>query len=219
MTFDFGEVLTRAWQITWEHKVLWLFGLLISMISSLFILIGLAPVASIFMSEGFPVWLDNPIYIFGFFGIILLLMVLSFVVGTITQAAIAVGVLRASQNDEKMAFGEIFRASITFFWRFLGIIGLLISGYIFNKKRKGGHLVCVIGKNCDVVLSSKYNKLFGFPNELLGILYYLSVVILSLLFIYGTSTLVGFSLINIIIGITFIGVLFSLYFLYIQFFV
>ena len=23
---DFGKVLTRAWQITWQCKVLWLFG-------------------------------------------------------------------------------------------------------------------------------------------------------------------------------------------------
>jgi hypothetical protein len=34
MDFDFGDVLTRAWKITWKHKVLWiisiLFGLLVS---------------------------------------------------------------------------------------------------------------------------------------------------------------------------------------------
>ena len=28
MTFNFGEVLTRAWQITWKYKVLWIFGIL-----------------------------------------------------------------------------------------------------------------------------------------------------------------------------------------------
>ena len=27
---NFGEVLSRAWQITWKHKILWLFGLLAS---------------------------------------------------------------------------------------------------------------------------------------------------------------------------------------------
>jgi hypothetical protein len=26
MNFNFGEVLTRAWQIIWKHKVLWIFG-------------------------------------------------------------------------------------------------------------------------------------------------------------------------------------------------
>ena len=28
MNFNFGEVLTRAWQIIWKHKVLWIFGFL-----------------------------------------------------------------------------------------------------------------------------------------------------------------------------------------------
>ena len=27
MNFNFGEVLTRAWQIIWKHKVLWIFGI------------------------------------------------------------------------------------------------------------------------------------------------------------------------------------------------
>ena len=30
MNFDFGEVLTRAWQIVWKHRVLWIFGILAS---------------------------------------------------------------------------------------------------------------------------------------------------------------------------------------------
>src|SRR5678815_291560 len=30
MNFNFGEVLTRAWQIIWKHKVLWIFGVLAS---------------------------------------------------------------------------------------------------------------------------------------------------------------------------------------------
>ena len=28
--FNFGEVLTRAWQIIWKHKILWVFGILAS---------------------------------------------------------------------------------------------------------------------------------------------------------------------------------------------
>ena len=30
MSFNFGEVLTRAWQIIWKHRVLWIFGILAS---------------------------------------------------------------------------------------------------------------------------------------------------------------------------------------------
>ena len=28
MDFNFGEILSRAWQIVWKHKVLWVFGIL-----------------------------------------------------------------------------------------------------------------------------------------------------------------------------------------------
>jgi uncharacterized protein (DUF2062 family) len=28
MHFDFGDVLTRAWKITWKHKVLWILSVL-----------------------------------------------------------------------------------------------------------------------------------------------------------------------------------------------
>ena len=27
MNFDVGEVLSRAWQITWKHRVLWIIGI------------------------------------------------------------------------------------------------------------------------------------------------------------------------------------------------
>lgn len=30
MNFNFGEVLSRAWQIVWKHRVLWIFGILAS---------------------------------------------------------------------------------------------------------------------------------------------------------------------------------------------
>ena len=30
MNFNFGEVLTRAWEIVWKHRVLWIFGILAS---------------------------------------------------------------------------------------------------------------------------------------------------------------------------------------------
>jgi len=30
MNFNFGEILTRAWQIVWKNRVLWIFGILAS---------------------------------------------------------------------------------------------------------------------------------------------------------------------------------------------
>src|SRR5512145_3031259 len=41
MNFNFGEVLTRAWQITWKHKNLWLAGIVVTLISFLSVPISL----------------------------------------------------------------------------------------------------------------------------------------------------------------------------------
>ena len=29
--FDIGKILSRAWQILWKYKVLWIFGLLLAL--------------------------------------------------------------------------------------------------------------------------------------------------------------------------------------------
>jgi hypothetical protein len=34
MNLDFGGTLRRAWQITWKHKVLWIFGILSALAGS-----------------------------------------------------------------------------------------------------------------------------------------------------------------------------------------
>jgi hypothetical protein len=43
VNFDVGEVLTRAWQITWKHKVLWVFNMFPVLLSFLFIPIVFIP--------------------------------------------------------------------------------------------------------------------------------------------------------------------------------
>ena len=44
MNFDVGDVLARAWQITWKHKILWVFNMFPVLLRFLFVpifLIGL----------------------------------------------------------------------------------------------------------------------------------------------------------------------------------
>lgn len=130
MAFNFGEVLTRAWQITWNHKVLWVFGLLGMLLSLLFLPLGFAPALSIFMSEDIPIWMEEPVYIIGYFGLFAVLMVMSFFVGTLIQAAVSCGVLRAEREAKKIGFVELLRSSIPYFGRFLGIMALLMGGII-----------------------------------------------------------------------------------------
>lgn len=128
MSFDFGEVLTRAWQITWNHKILWVFGLLSMLIGFLFLPLGFVPALSIFLSEDIPFWFEDPVYMIIFFGLFVLMMVASFFIGALAQAAISVGVLQAEQEDKKVSFNETLKASLPYFWRFMGIIALLMGG-------------------------------------------------------------------------------------------
>ncbi len=130
MTFDFGEVLTRAWKITWGHKILWVFGLISMLLGLLFLPLAFAPSVSIFMSDDVPVWIEEPAYMFGFIGIFIILMLVSFIVGAITQAAIAVGVLNAERDGGKSSFGEVLKASVPFFKRFLGIMLIYAGGIL-----------------------------------------------------------------------------------------
>src|SRR5436190_18100031 len=33
-SMHYGELLSRAWQLTWQHKVLWVFGMLAALVSA-----------------------------------------------------------------------------------------------------------------------------------------------------------------------------------------
>ena len=76
----------------------------------------------------------------------------------------------------------------------LALIGLILSSYIFWKKKKSEKLVCFIGQDCDTVIHSRYSKLlFGIPNEILGMVYYGFDIVLAGLAINGGGAPFGFS--------------------------
>lgn len=54
----------------------------------------------------------------------------------------------------------------------LSIIGFSISFYIRHHRVNHKELYCPLKAKCDVVVNSKYNKLFGVHNDNLGMLYY-----------------------------------------------
>ena len=63
----------------------------------------------------------------------------------------------------------------SFFLILLAAVGLIDSGYIFYKKLRNEKLICFIGKDCNKVIKSKYSSVFGIPNEVLGVLFYVGV--------------------------------------------
>jgi uncharacterized membrane protein len=101
----------------------------------------------------------------------------------------------------------------------LSVIGFLIAFHIYHKKHEAHKMVCVVGKKCDVVLASKYKKTFGLGNEVLGMIYYFVIFVMGLWFIFGEDNVAGFSLEALLIILGVIGVLFSVYLTYLQFFV
>lgn len=97
----------------------------------------------------------------------------------------------------------------------LAIAGLIISGYLLYKRKRHEPLACVMGENCNKVVRSKYSKMFGVPNALLGVAYYIILTGLILLTLYSTIDL---PLEIITIAFTGIGVLFYFVMIYIQFY-
>ncbi len=147
MTFNFGEVLTRAWQITWKYKVLWIFGILAGCTNG-----GgggggggntnfstgpsenwnVPPEVQQFVAwmERFVQWAADNLWIFIIVGLVfLLLVVISIFLGTIGKIGLIKGSYQAEMGAEKLAFGELFSASMPYFWRVFGLsflIGLAV---------------------------------------------------------------------------------------------
>lgn len=99
----------------------------------------------------------------------------------------------------------------------LGLIGFLISAYIYGKKKAKKKLICPRQSNCDTVIHSDYSKILGIPVEVLGMLYYTFIgSVYSIVFIFDLwSPTVAF----VILGISMCSVLFSIYLVSMQAFV
>lgn len=143
MNFNFGEVLTRAWQITWKYKVLWIFGILAGCTNG-----GggggggggnsgystgpydqdLPPELKRFIHqmENFANWVEDNLWIFIVIGlVILLLVVISIFLGTVGRIGLIKGSYEAEMGAEKLALGELFSTSMPYFWRVFGLSFLI----------------------------------------------------------------------------------------------
>ena len=128
MKFDFGEVLTRAGQITWRYKNLWLAGIVISLVGFLAAPISLALNPS-FSSLADPSEANRqlPTIILAN-GLILLLTALSIPLYVVGMAVPSLGTLQLEQGSEKVNLGELIRGILPYFWRILGIVLLVWVG-------------------------------------------------------------------------------------------
>ncbi len=163
MNFNFGEVLTRAWQIIWKHKVLWIFGIFAgcgrggngggggSGGGG-----GTGPGSQPFPElertfQQIGQWIqDNPWIIAVGIILILALVIISIFLGTIGRIGLIRGTYQAETGAERLNFGELFSGSMPYFWRVFGLslIIFLIAILIFLPLALFGVLTAGIGFIC-----------------------------------------------------------------------
>ena len=98
---------------------------------------------------------------------------------------------------------------------FFSIIGTLDASYLTFKYYTKSELYCSFFSGCDTVTNSQYSEIFGIPVALIGLIYYLSVFIISLLLHKGYIKKIDLYF----TCFTAIGFIASMWFMYLQFFV
>ena len=138
MNFNFGEILTRAWQIVWKNKVLWIFGILASCGRG----------GGSFNSSGsgggnggFGTPLDLPPHMRQFLqtiqenlttfiaitvALVCIIWIVTIFLSTIGKIGLIRGTAQADGGAEDLIFGQLFSESMPYFWRLFGL-GLIAS--------------------------------------------------------------------------------------------
>jgi uncharacterized membrane protein len=97
----------------------------------------------------------------------------------------------------------------------ISFVGFLDASYLTANHYGQVELSCSITSGCEAVTTSEYSKIFGVPVALGGILYYLSILLLSLLYLDHKTKFFK----KLVPPLTVVGFLFSAYFVYLQLFV
>ena len=141
MNFDFGEVLTRAWQIVWKHRVLWIFGILASCgrggggsnggggqtgVSG----------AGSELPPQMARWLDwiqqNAVtFVVIVCVVVLLLWLIMLAIGAIGKIGLIRGTTQAEGGAQSLIFGQLFSEGMPYFGRMLGLSVILILPAFF----------------------------------------------------------------------------------------
>ncbi|HLO16584.1 MAG TPA: hypothetical protein VK206_17255 [Anaerolineales bacterium] len=172
MNFNFGEVLSRAWQIIWKHKILWIFGIFAGCSrggggggggggGAGGNRPGNQPFPQLEHNlQLFGQWIgDHPWVIVIFVLLVLVLVVVSIFLGTIGRIGLIKGTYKAEQGAERLIFGELFSESMPYFWRVFGLallIGLLtllifIPLVLFGVLTAGIGFLCILPLICILI--------------------------------------------------------------------
>ncbi|MBI2631293.1 hypothetical protein HYW73_03740 [Candidatus Nomurabacteria bacterium] len=95
----------------------------------------------------------------------------------------------------------------------LASVGISETVYLIRKRITAEQPVCPIGTGCEEVLGSNYNRIFIIHSDILGLLAYIIISIISALMVIGTAPVLWSLLLKILVGI---ASLVSLFFTYLQ---
>ena len=133
MNFNFGEVLSRAWQIIWKHKVLWIFGILASCSQGGR---GYNSGGNGGGGTGGPGPGNLPPQLERFFemiaqnavpiiitavSLVCIFWLIAIFLGTIGRIGLIRGTWQAEGGAERLIFGQLFSESTPYFWRVFGL--------------------------------------------------------------------------------------------------
>ena len=135
---DIGDVITKAWQIIWKHKVLWIFGILAGCGSAS--TSGGSNSGYRFSGGGrvdinperfFPNLSRNELILIGLgiLAVVFVIFLIAVILGTLGRIGLIRGTMQADQGAEKLIFGELFSYSGHYFWRVF-LLNLLV-GLVF----------------------------------------------------------------------------------------
>ena len=127
MSFEIGEVLSRAFQITWKHKSFWLFSALPVAVNFLIFPVMILPMILFGTdSRGQPILFENPVFIIFFMMFAVVISVSTFVFYIAGTSSLTLGIVNVVNGEERPSFRELLKQGMKYFKRILGV-GLLIG--------------------------------------------------------------------------------------------
>jgi len=105
--------------------------------------------------------------------------------------------------------------TLTWFLIAISFIGIADSSYLSHAALTGTPLNCGIFDGCNTVAASPYSKVFGIPLALFGLAFYLVALALAAILLTSPRQVVA----KMMFGWSILGVLFSAYFMYLQYFI
>lgn len=63
----------------------------------------------------------------------------------------------------------------------LSLLGLAVTSFLLYEYSLSGPVICPVGQGCDIVRASPYSHIFGIPIPILGLFFYLAMVISTIM--------------------------------------